>query len=466
MDSFAWAHQQFWGAPLPDLRLVRRLVEVAASIRRNPCGTLPRAILGKASLKGAYRLFSHPEVGHEQILRTHAEQTRDRCREPGQYLLIEDTTALSFTQRGAIAGMGPLTDESSQGILVHTCLGTRIEQWDAQGRPEVTLTGVFGQECWVREKPEGTRLQRKKAKRKTAATASLPRESDRWGRALEHSGGPPPKSHWTLVADRECDIFEVMARCKEAGADWIIRASQARNTESGKDVFEVVAMAPVLTTYTVPLRARRGVAARDARVEVRATVQTLRPPAGLRSRHDGIETGLVEVREIEPPEGVEGIYWLLLTSWPCAKRDEARRATQGYTCRWLIEEYHKALKTGTHIEDSQLSTKDRIEALVAIHAVIAVDLVNLKLLANSRPDDTIDEAQLVPEGLAILELKYGRPAQGWTNRMLMNAIARMGGYLGRKNDGPPGWLSIWRGWLKLTLMTEGYLLAAQHQSYG
>lgn len=31
-----------------------------------------------------------------------------------------------------------------------------------------------------------------------------------------------------------------------------------------------------------------------------------------------------------------------------------------YACRWLVEEYHKALKGGTNIEDSQLSSAERM----------------------------------------------------------------------------------------------------------
>ena len=134
----------------------------------------------------------------------------------------------------------------------------------------------------------------------------------------------------------------------------------------------------------------------------------------------------------------------------------------------MIEEYHKALKTGTHIEDSQLSTAERIEALLAIHAVVAADLLALKLLATSHPDEPVPAEFLAPESLAILDKQVGRPPSGWTHASTIRAIARMGGYLGRKQDRPPGWLSIWRGWLRLTLMTEGYILAVQIQqeTYG
>jgi hypothetical protein len=279
---------------------------------------------------------------------------------------------------------------------------------------------------------------------------------------LREAGAPLPGAQWTLVADRECDIFTVMAQCASQGIDWVIRAAQNRKTASSMvDVFTAAAQAPVLGTYALELRARPGAAARVAHVELRALPTKIAPPRVLGAAYTPQAATLVEVRELDPPEDVEPLYWLLLTSWPGENYEQARQVVGLYSCRWLIEEYHKALKTGTHIEESQLSTADRIETLLSIHAVIAADLLALKLLADSRPDDPVPAELLAPESMIILERQVGRPAAGWTCASTMRAIARMGGYLGRRHDGPPGWLSIWRGWLRLTIMTEGYVLALQ-----
>lgn len=466
MNSVTWAREHFWGCRLPDLRLKRRLVHLAACIRDNPCGTLPRAVTGTAALKGAYRLFAHPKVSHDVLVRAHVERARQICREPGEYLLIEDTTSLSFTQRAGVMGMGPLTHAGSQGVLAHTCLAARIERWSKAHEPEVMLAGLFGQQCWAREIPQVARQERQKLKRNRAA--SHKRESQRWAWALRESGGPSPEACWTLVADRECDIFDVLMQCVEHRTLWIIRAAQHRKTfPLEQTIFEALAKAPAQGIYTIALRARPGVAAREAKVEVRQVSTAIRAPRALKARCQALQTGLLEAREIDPPQDAQPIHWVLLTSWPCATFEQCRRVIEAYTCRWLIEEYHKALKTGTNIEDSQLSTGQRIQALLAIHAVIAVELVQLKLLANTRPDEHITNDTIAPESIAILQIKYGRPTLGWNNMNLMTTIARLGGYLARKHDGPPGWLSIWRGYLKLQIMTEGYLLAtASKKTYG
>jgi len=464
MDTMMWARKHFWAAKLGDLRLQRRLVGFAACIRRDPRGTLPQAVKDPMALKAAYRLLSHSNVTHEHILDPHVSATRERCRASGDYLLIEDTTALSFTQRGPVQGMGPLTNEGSQGLLVHSTLAARIEHWSEKHEPRVTLAGLFGQQCWAREKPRGSRTQRKREKRVAKRRGDGRSESERWARTIARQGHPPEYVRWTLVADRECDIFKVLRCCTEQGHDWVIRAAQARNTTSAcGDVFKTAAQAPVLGRFTLPLRARPGIAARLAHVEVRSTVSEILAPRNSPGQNAPQTSSLVEVRELDPPANAAPLHWLLLSSWPCEDFSQARRVVGAYACRWLIEEYHKALKSGTHIEDSQLSSADRIQTLLAIHAVVAVDLLELKLLVKTLPDEPIACDLVSPEILSILDIQFGRPACGWTNASTLRAIARMGGYLGRKNDGPPGWLSIWRGWLKLASMAEGYRLALAQQ---
>jgi hypothetical protein len=466
MDAYAWAHQHFYGVHLPDERLKWRLVETAASIRQNPCGTLPRAFAEPAALKGAYRLFAHATVTHDRVLQAHLDLTHATCREPGAYLMLEDTTDLSFSHRGKVTGMGPLTDATSQGFLAHTCLAVRIERWD-DALPEVMPIGLFGQECWARKIPEGTRKQRKKAKRQQKNTGAYHPESERWGRSLFTAPSPPPDAQWTLVADRESDIYGLMAQCAQRGLGYILRAMHPRKVLSEEqDVFAAASQAPVLGRFSLSLRSRPGVSARKAVLDVRMVCVTVRPPRENPKGFAPLPVHLVEVCEANVPEGVKPVHWLLLTNWPCADFEHAMRVVQGYACRWLIEEYHKAVKTGTHLEDSQLSTFDRVAALFAIHAVVAVELLRMKLLARTRPDEPVREDEFAPELFEVLEAYFGRPAAGWTYDTLIRMIARLGGYLNRKHDGPPGWLSIWRGWQKLTVMAEGYTIALQHKRYG
>ncbi len=168
---------------------------------------------------------------------------------------------------------------------------------------------------------------------------------------------------------------------------------------------------------------------------------------------------MVEACEINPPEGLQPIHWVLLTDWPVETFEQAMRVIKAYTRRWLIEEYHKALKTGTGIEHSQLTTAQRITSLLGILAVVAVRLLNMKLLAGTCAAEPVSAEAIGPEALAILEAEYGRPAGGWTNATALIAVARFGGFPGRKGDGNPGWQTIWRGLRKLIWTAHGYDMA-------
>ena len=136
-----------------------------------------------------------------------------------------------------------------------------------------------------------------------------------------------------------------------------------------------------------------------------------------------------------------------------------RRVVALYAKRWLIEEYHKALKTGVGAERTELTTAARIQSLLGILAVVAVRLLQLKYAAKARPEEPVDPSVFGSEALTILTARYGVPESGWTNRAVTVAVARLGGYLARRSDGPPGWLTIWRGWQELVLMLQGFLLA-------
>jgi len=89
---------------------------------------------------------------------------------------------------------------------------------------------------------------------------------------------------------------------------------------------------------------------------------------------------------------------------------------------------------------------------------VGVRLLSTKLLARSRPESFEAAESFGPEMLALLERKLGPPEGGWTNAKLMVAVARLGGFIGRKSDGMPGWQTIWRGWQRLVWMLEGATL--------
>jgi hypothetical protein len=446
-----WAQTEFALAELGDRRRTQRLVKMATALAQSPGGTLPQAFPEWKELKGAYRFLSQPQASYERILAPHWAQTRRACQESGEYLLLEDTTELDYTGHGATQDLGFIGDGRGRGLLLHSTLAVRVEAWTLEQRPEGTVLGLLGQECWTRQGPPG-----KKRRETWRQRVSRPRESQRWARVLEAVGGPPAGSQWIFITDREADFYEPVERCQRHRVDFIIRGYRDRAlVDQTEHLQAAVAQAPVRGTMTVALRARPGQAARTATVEVRTATVRAQGPERRGGPLPALTLHVVEVREVAAPAGAEPLHWLLLTSLPCTHWAAVRRIVGRYAARWWVEEYHKALKTGVGVEDSQLERAYRLESLVAVLAVVAVRLLNAKWLARGRPDEPVDEAVFGPEALAILAVRFGRPSSGWTHRSVLVAVARLGGFLARRHDGQPGWQTIWRGWQRLMWMCQG-----------
>ena len=445
-----WAVSEFASAQLGDRRLTKRVVKIATNLAQSPGGTLPQAFPHWADLKGAYRFFDQPKVTFERVQNPHWQRTRQACQEPGEYLLIEDTSELDYTNHPATAEMGSIGDGRGRGLLLHTTLALRLEGEDSQERPQGIVLGLLHQQCWSRwGRPRRQRETRRQQ-------MNRPRESQRWAEVLEE-GGPPQGSTWIYLADREGDFYEPIERCRRQGVQFLIRAFHDRVLSHGAGhLKEAVSRAPVRGHLSIEVRARAGHPARMAQVEVRSLTLSFNGPRRRGRKQPDFPAHVVEVREVGAPPGVEPLHWLLLTSLPCQSWTQVCRVVRLYGLRWCIEEDHKVLKSGTRVEDSQMERAYRIETLVAVLGIVAVRLLNAKWLARTRPDEPVDPSGFGAVQLALLAVLFGEPPGGWTHRTVLVAVARVGGFLARRGDGMPGWQTIWRGWNRLWWMSQGF----------
>jgi hypothetical protein len=228
----------------------------------------------------------------------------------------------------------------------------------------------------------------------------------------------------------------------------------------------------VAGTYELYLRSRPNQPAHVARLEVSFGTIAIPPPKQTTQyvrnmKLTGIPMYVVHVREAMKPRNGERIEWILLTSLPVGSFDDAWRTIGYYEKRWLIEEWHKALKTGCQVTKRQLATKERLEPLVGLLSVVSVRLLQLKSVARTSPDRPAH--QVVPPRWSIM-LQAARKkltrGQQMTVRDFYRELAKLGVFLGRTSDGEPGWITIWRGWEKLSLMIRGADLARGNQKSG
>jgi hypothetical protein len=459
LDTAQWAREQFGDCQLGDARRTKRLIQVAEQVANHPSGSFPKQMKDWGDLKAAYRLFDQDDVTFQAVASPHWKRT---CAvPPGTYLVLGDTTELDFGYDPDIDGLSRIGNGSGCGFLLHNALLV-----EAQTQ---SLLGVAGQTIHYRKPAPKKENKSQRFKRE--------RESRVWGDVIEQIGPPPRDAQFVHVFDRGADDFEVFCRLKQNRGEWVIRASSLHRLIVAPDgekiaLKEYLSTLPLAGTYQLNLRARPGQPARTATLEVRfgalhMPVPKHKSPYVRELKPEPIPMSVVWVREVGAPRGVKPIEWVLYTSLPVETFDDAWQIVEYYECRWLIEEYHKALKSGCSVQRRMLRTADRLEAMVGLMSVVAVRLLQLKSVARSDPDRP---ARSVVPKIWLTMLKAARKklrrVHDLTIYQFYRELAKLGGFLGRRSDGEPGWLTIWRGWEHLNTLIQGAELAINLKKCG
>ena len=475
-DSATWISTQFQGATLGDVRRTRRTVQIASHMVTRPGASLPQLAASRPDLKATYALWAHPTSTPEHLQAGHRSHVRAALEDgPDPVLLVEDTTVMSWAGNAPVAGLGPIGsggDAGLQGFLLHTVLALRWAAAPAptsSRRPPVALLGVADQQYHVRTPAPPDETARPEGSQAFARQQRW-RESALWSASTAHLGPAPPPGagpRWVRVCDRGADVFEFLESCVAAGHGYVVRAAQNRAVDTGDRLFTQLRTAPPVASLTLELRARPRQPSRVATLHVAATAVELRAPrrpGAAAGRRPGVACTALRVWEPAAPAGAVPLEWLLLSDAAVAIAADAITLVQQYATRWVIEEYHKVLKTGLGAERLQLEEATRLFAAIAVMSVVAVRLLHLKEWVRAAPDAAADEAGLTPleQRLLILHAKRSLP----TVRDVALALGRLGGHLNRTRDGLPGWRTLWRGIQRLHDMAEGAALVLDAKSFG
>lgn len=468
-----FGEEHFGNAYLGDARRTRRLVRAADSIVSHPGGSLPEKLKDWSDVVGLYRLLQRPEVTHGAVLAPHRQRTLDLMARTPVVLLLHDTTELDFSAHPALADqLGPIGNgrtrggQPARGYLCHNTLAVT---------PDRHVLGLPSQVLHRRRHvPEG--------ERRVAKRDHPDRESRLWPRGCAAIGTPPPGStcRWVDVADRGADTFEFLDDCHRHGRHYLIRSAKDRRL-SGADhvgadrvyqhLHAYARDLPALGERTVAVHANRGRttrAARTARVSVHAAPARVAVPQFARGecRSPYLDLWVIAVREVGPtPAGVAPLEWLLLSNVPTETLGQATERLDWYACRPMVEELHTGQKSGIGIEDLRFEYAQRLEPAVALLSVVAAMLLDLRQQAREPEAEHTPARDHVPLlWVRVLSgWRYKQVREGLTLREFYMALGRLGGHLGRKADGFPGWRKLWVGWSELHLMIEG-ALAIQRQS--
>lgn len=445
----------FGHAQFGDQRRTARLVETFDLMRRHPGGTLPDKLASPADLRAFYRLCDRDEVTHAAVIdaaRQHTLTQIAACR--GPVLIVHDATELDYTSLKSLAGdLGQIGKGLGRGYICQNVLAVEAETGDVLGLMDQILH-------YRDEVPDDETL--------TAHRQRETRESLLWLRGTEHL---PADVKLIDVADQGSDTFEFLEHEYKSGRRFVLRACKVRKVYAGHQAVgprhylkEYARSLPELGRFTMDVQAQRGRTKRKARKEAKFIMRggpvLVCPPHAKHGYHGDqpLPLYVVQVTEVDPPAGEKAIEWTLLTNEPVRNFEDACRVIGWYERRWIVEELHKAKKTGCRIEDMQFTTVARLEPAIALLSVVAVTLLNLRD-ASRRPDAKARRATtlLAREYVEVLSMwRYRKKRNGLTVHEFFLALARLGGHQNRKRDHQPGWLVLWRGWTKLQAMLDGY----------
>jgi hypothetical protein len=454
-----WAIQEWGAVDLKDRRLTKRLVAYGRARFERLHASTPESLASRAATKGAYRLLTHEQASLESFLSAHREATLTRAAEHAVVLAIQDTTSLNYTTHVATTDLGPIATygaEATLGLEVHSTLLSTIA-----GTP----LGLLDVNAWARDPKDFG-----KAKEREHLPVAK-KESGKWLRgyaAADLAGERLARTQVVVVGDREADMYELLAAAVKGKAQVLVRATQPRRivTPEGEIegyLWDRVRADPVAATIEVHVPRSGARAARVAKLALRhRAVEIARPRRPMATDHlaPSVKTWAIAASETAESavRGVAPIEWLLLTTLPVESAASAAEKVAWYGKRWLIEVFHRTLKTGCQVERRQSKTAASLKAALAIDAIVAWRVLSLVKLSRETPDAPCTEVLADDEWKALhcfTKRTRTPPPVAPTLAKAVLAIAELGGFLGYKN---PGAETVWKGLERLTDITTAYRL--------
>jgi hypothetical protein len=444
--------------PLPDARLHRRLHLLIDQLAAQPHCSIPQATGERNDMDGAYSFFANTQrVNPAAIVASCRSETLTRLEGCNRVLALQDTSEMNFSGLKATRGLGYTAGSSVLGLLLHSTLLVR---------PDGLPLGLLTQQIWARDPAHKGRTQGRRHRE------TDDKESFRWRDHAQAARAALPSGLTVVhVADREGDIYDWLAAPRPAATELLIRVAQAHRVvvhgpEGAEGKLSTVVRAQVpLGTHEVEVPRKEGRPSRRAVLTLRVAAVKVQPPrnAKQRAKLRPVPVWVIEAVEEHPPGGHQPLCWRLVTTEAVTTLDEAIRVVTEYVCRWRIERFHFILKQGCAVEELQLETAERLANAMAVYSQVAVRLLRLTYLARVEPETPVEQ-EFTPEEVCVLEgcrqrQEKRRAEPVVTIEEAVRVIARLGGHLGRKGDGPPGAKVLWRGLKSLHDRVQGYQIA-------
>jgi hypothetical protein len=436
---------------LGDKRRNERFETIVKRIVNQPGMSIPQLGYSWSDIKMTYDFYNNDKVLEDQVSSCIQKATVDRCLHTPVVLSVQDTTSINFNS--SAEGLGYLEHGMGEGLMVHNTLAL-----DEQGCP----LGILYQKIWARDKEE---MGKKKTRHKRAIED---KESYRWIESMRKTEellkqeNPLKESPKIVhIADREADVYELFSEPRTTNSELLIRCSHDRKTLLGNSMWQEIETEQVLATFELELPAANSEAMHGVQMEVRSAMVLLSPPV-TKNKLPALMLYGILVREVN--ELKNGLEWRIITTMPATTTEQALTFVKWYSYRWRVERFHYILKSGCRLEDLQLRKVNALRKAIIVYSLCAFKLMQLLYQARLNPEESCSIYLHQEEWQLLVSLHGKSPVvnrQAPTLQQSVIMIARLGGYLARNNDGPPGIKNLWRGLQQLNAMVKAINLKNQ-----
>lgn len=436
-----WVEEELESIDIGDKRLNKRVKHLLHAASKQPSVSLCNMFQTRKEVQAAYRLYDNDLVTEHKIFSPHFQKTCERISEYPVVLNLSDTTSLNYTTRKKLPDSGYISSNNAQGFFLHAGLAIT---------PDRLHLGVTQQKFWAREKVKPV----KKVHRDFLPIEE--KESFRWLESYINSCEIAEQCKNTQIvhiSDREGDIIEVFSEYQSrknlgTAADFIIRSNHNRIIDSGKGtkkLYDQLSGIEKLGIINFEVIDRVTDKVRKVRQSVKAASVVIKSKE--KNKHD-ISINVICLEEIDPPVGEEPIIWYLLTSLPISNLEEIQTIIKYYLARWEIEIFFKTYKSGCKIEEKSLRKAKRLYPLFSLLLIVAWRLNFLLHMNRIMPEISCEaffEESEWKAGYIAATRDRQAPSTPPTLGQMISYIAKLGGYLERKNDPQPGIKLLWLG---------------------
>ena len=467
----SWAWKEMKGTTLLHVKARSSLAAVCERLHDAP-KTAFSVAAGHAGRQVVQRVSRIKDITSDALLEGHGAQTARRCAEYPYVLVAQDTTTISFTRELPAKG----TKGLRQQRVVRQYLGHSALALSPTGVP----LGLLHLRFWQRPREAGEdaadplqSAAQKRQQRRARATSE--KESHQWVQGLQDvEARLPPEQPVLLIQDREADVFAFLAAPRRPNTHLLLRVAQARNVVVSATASETAPTGPVTTlaaataafpaqgTRTVRVPATEPGKERDATLTLRWGVLWVLPPTQghRKDPREPQRVWVVLAEETNAPEGETPVGWVLLTTQPVEDQPAAEALLDHYALRWRIERLHYTLKSGLEIERLQ-HDEVRLPLVLALYYLVAWRIMWCLYLGRHEPERSAAQV-LEPDEVRVLSAASRQAVR--TASDIVQALARLGGYVPYPKAKPPGLKRIWQGYRRLQEMLAGSRLQLEGEN--